>query len=106
MLAAAVAGAFWRWGLELALLVAVALSWWLLDGWLGEFAASFVMAWVVAAVVATPLLRRVLMRSLRSASVRRRWRLAWIDVDFRGWRHGVCAGCPRARSCVSVVRAA
>jgi hypothetical protein len=81
-LAAAAAGAVWRWRLELALLVAVGLSWRVLDGPLGELAASLAIASVIAAVLATPSLRRVLMRSLRSARVRRRWRRAWIDVGL------------------------
>jgi len=82
MLAAAASGAFWRWRLEFALLVAVAIGWRLLGDWLGELGAGLVVGALVAGVLAARPSRRVLIRWLRSARVRRRWRRAWIDVGL------------------------
>jgi hypothetical protein len=81
-LLAGAAGALWRWRLELVLLALPVLAWRLLAGRLGEVAAAAVVAWALAAVVASPGACDALARWLRARHVRRRVRRAWLDAGL------------------------
>jgi hypothetical protein len=87
LLAGAV-GALWRWRVELVLLVLPVLAWRLLAGPLGELAAAAVVAWALAGLLASPGACDALLRWLRSRSVRRRVRRAWLDAGLAPARLG------------------
>jgi hypothetical protein len=77
-LVAALVG-LWGWRVELALLAAPVLAWWLLAGSLAEREAAAIVAWAVAVLLVSPWRRAVLVRLLRACRVRRRFRRAWLD---------------------------
>jgi FtsK/SpoIIIE family len=75
----AVAG-LWRWRLELLLVAVPLLAWWELARSLDPAAAGALVSLTVAGVVIPA--RGALVRWLRAAHVRRRWRRAWLDVGL------------------------
>jgi FtsK/SpoIIIE family len=81
-LLAGVASAVWRWRLELLLGLAPALAWRVLADELGPIAAGGIVTVTAASVLAPGGSRGALVRWLRSARVRRRWRRAWLDVGL------------------------
>ena len=74
--------AAWRWRLELGLVVVPVVAWRLLGRSLGSFPAAGVLAVTAAVVLAVPGRVGALVRWLRAARVRRRWRRAWVDVGL------------------------
>jgi hypothetical protein len=75
-------GAVWRWRLELGLVVVPVVAWRLLGRSLGSFAAVGVVLVTAAVVLMVPGSRAALVRWLKAARVRRRWRRAWVDVGL------------------------
>jgi hypothetical protein len=71
--------ALWRFRLEIALLAVLVVVQRVLAPPLGELGAILVAAWVVLGVLASPPLRRHLVRWLRFASLRRAWARAVVD---------------------------
>jgi hypothetical protein len=84
--AAALAGgalaALWRWRLELLLGLVPVLAWRELAEQLGPAAASGTAALTAAIVLGPDASRGALLRWLKAARVRRRWRRAWLDVGL------------------------
>jgi hypothetical protein len=72
----------WRWRLELLLVLAPALAWRALADALGPVAAGGIIAVTAAIVLGARGSRGALVRGLRSARMRRRWRRAWRDVGL------------------------
>jgi DNA translocase FtsK/SpoIIIE-like protein len=81
-LAAGSVAALWRWRLELVLVLVPVLVWELLADELGPAAASAILAVIVGLALAPRGARGALVRWLRAARVRRRWRRAWLDVGL------------------------
>jgi len=79
---AGVGAAIWRWRLELILVAVPVLGWRLLARPLGPVAGGVIVAVTVAVVLVPAAARGALVRWLRAARVRRRWRRAWLDVDL------------------------
>jgi hypothetical protein len=80
-----VAGCFaaiWRWRLELAVVLVPMLGWQALREQLGPVAASVITGVTVALAASPEGSRRALVRWLKAARVRRRWRRAWLDVGL------------------------
>jgi hypothetical protein len=74
--------AVWRWRLELGRVVVPVVAWRLLGRSLGSLPAAGVVVVTAAVVLGVPGSRGALVRWLRSAHVRRRWRRAWVDVGL------------------------
>ena len=83
---AAVALWGWRWELAGVALLVLAHVW--LAGLLGAVAAAVLLVLLVVVVVVVPGSRRWLLRVLRAARVRRRWRRAWMDCGLLPVRAG------------------
>src|ERR1700754_330904 len=81
-LAAGAVAAVWRWRLELGLVLVPALAWKALVEQLGAVAACVIVGVTLAIVLAPPSSRGALVRWLKAARVRRRWRRAWRDVGL------------------------
>jgi hypothetical protein len=81
-LAVGAAGTLWRWRIELALIgVPLAAYATLADALGGPLALASVLTLVGAVAAAGPV-RRAVVRTLRRARLRRRFRRAWIDADL------------------------
>jgi hypothetical protein len=81
-------GGLWRWRTELALLALPVVGWRLLARPLGPIAAAAVVGSTVAAVLLWPPVRDRLVRWLRAARLRRRFRRAWQDAALGRVRLG------------------
>jgi hypothetical protein len=81
-LVAGAVAAVWRWRLELGLVLVPALAWQAVREQLGAVAASVIVGLTVAIVLAPAGSRGALVRWLKAARVRRRWRRAWVDVGL------------------------
>jgi hypothetical protein len=80
LLAGGTLAGLWRWRLELALVGVPVLAWREVAGSLDPLGAGLLVGLAVAVVVIPS--RGVLVRWLRAAHVRRRWRRAWLDVGL------------------------
>jgi hypothetical protein len=81
-LVAGAVAAVWRWRLELGLVGGLYVAWSLLENAVGPVAASVVLVGVIAGVLRPAKSRNALVRWLKAARVRRRWRRAWLDVGL------------------------
>lgn len=77
-----VCAAVWRWRLELALAGTAWVGWSVTEGRFGTAAAVVVLVAMGAAVLGPAGSRALLVRWLKAARVRRRWRRAWLDVGL------------------------
>lgn len=77
-----VVGAIWRWRLELVLVLGPVVAWELLADELDPVAAAAIVVVSIALALAPKGSRGALVRWLRAARVRRRWRRAWLDVGL------------------------
>jgi hypothetical protein len=82
LLAAGAVAAVWRWRLELVLAAVPVLGWRLLARALGPGVAGAIVVAAMVIVLVPEAARHPLVRCLRAARVRRRWRRAWIDVGL------------------------
>jgi hypothetical protein len=82
LLVAGAIAAVWRWRLELVLVTVPALAWQRLADELGPAGAGGIIAATVALVLTPAAARGAIVRWLRVARVRRRWRRAWLDVGL------------------------
>ena len=72
----------WRWRLELALVGVPVLCWRLLARPTSPLAAAAIVTATAGSVLVSPGARGALVRWLKAARVRRRWRRAWVDVGL------------------------
>jgi hypothetical protein len=85
---AGAAVAVWGFRLELGALLAVTIVHGLLASMLASGVAWLLVAGVGGVVLAVPVSRRLLVRGLVAARVRRRWRRAWRDCGLAPVRAG------------------
>jgi hypothetical protein len=93
-LVAGAAGLLWRCRLELAIVTSVAGAFLLLADVLGELAAAALVLMIAVAIHAVTRPRRVLVRWLRAASIRRAWWRAWTDCELPRVRAGKVTAIP------------
>jgi len=94
LLVAGAAGLVWRCRLELAIVAVLALAFVLLAGVFGELAAGVLVTVAAVAGLAVPRSRRVLVRWLRAAAIRRAWWRAWTDCELPRVRAGRVTSIP------------
>jgi hypothetical protein len=89
-----VAGALWRWRLELGLVAALVGAQVALSQLVGAVLAGMAVSVLVAAVLAVPGTWRWLRRALWAARIRRAWWRAWTDCELARVRAGRVTSIP------------